>query len=106
MRWSPTRSREIHRFMILSRTTIFATRSGACRIISRWSMLSRTFRISTSPTVIIARPVPAARAELKETGFGFIGDEEYNFLQCVVFPDNQLKILPYNRVVKDLNGMS
>ncbi len=47
-----------------------------------------------------------ARAELKETGFGFIGDEEYNFFQCVVFPDNQLKILPYNRVVKDLNGMS
>jgi uncharacterized protein (DUF1015 family) len=47
-----------------------------------------------------------ARAELKETGFSFIGDEEYNFFQCVVFPDNQLKILPYNRVVRDLNGMS
>ena len=47
-----------------------------------------------------------ARAELKETGFGFIGNEEYNFFQCVLFPDNQLRILPYNRVVKDLNGMS
>ena len=47
-----------------------------------------------------------ARAELKESGFGFIGNEDYNFFQCVVFPDNQLRILPYNRVVRDLNGMS
>lgn len=47
-----------------------------------------------------------ARRELKDTGFSFIGNEEYNFFQCVLFPDNQLQILPYNRVVKDLNGMS
>jgi len=47
-----------------------------------------------------------AHAELKETGFSFIGNEEYNFFQSVLFPDNQLQILPYNRVVKDLNGMS
>jgi len=47
-----------------------------------------------------------ARAELKEQGFAFIGNEEYNFFQCVLFPDNQLQILPYNRVVRDLNGRS
>jgi uncharacterized protein (DUF1015 family) len=47
-----------------------------------------------------------ARAELKEHGFAFIGNEEYNFFQCVLFPDNQLQILPYNRVVRDLNGHS
>jgi uncharacterized protein (DUF1015 family) len=47
-----------------------------------------------------------ARAELKEKGFSFIGNEEYNFFQCVIFPDNQLQILPYNRIVRDLNGMS
>lgn len=47
-----------------------------------------------------------ARAELKEQGFAFIGNEEYNFFQCVLFPDNQLQILPYNRIVRDLNGMS
>jgi uncharacterized protein (DUF1015 family) len=47
-----------------------------------------------------------ARAELKEHGFTFIGNEEYNFFQCVLFPDNQLQILPYNRIVRDLNGMS
>lgn len=47
-----------------------------------------------------------ARNELKEQGFGFIGNEEYNFFQCVLFPDKQLQILPYNRIVRDLNGMS
>ena len=47
-----------------------------------------------------------ARAELKEHGFSFIGTEEYNFFQCVLFPDNQLQILPYNRIVRDLNGLS
>lgn len=35
-----------------------------------------------------------------------IGDEEYNFFLAVLFPDNQLKILDYNRVVKDLNNHS
>lgn len=46
-----------------------------------------------------------ARADLKEHGFSFIGNEEYNFFQCVLFPDNQLRILPYNRIVRDLNGL-
>lgn len=34
------------------------------------------------------------------------GNEEYNFFMSVNFPDNQLKIIDYNRVVKDLNGLS
>lgn len=34
------------------------------------------------------------------------GDEEYNFFLAVHFPDNQLKIIDYNRTVKDLNGLS
>lgn len=34
------------------------------------------------------------------------GKEEYNFFLAVHFPDNQLKIFDYNRVVKDLNGLS
>jgi len=33
------------------------------------------------------------------------GDEPYNYFLSVIFPDNQLKILPYNRVVTDLNGL-
>jgi uncharacterized protein (DUF1015 family) len=34
------------------------------------------------------------------------GTEEYNFFMSVLFPDNQLKIIDYNRVVKDLNGLN
>ncbi|MDD2419071.1 MAG: DUF1015 family protein [Bacteroidales bacterium] len=33
------------------------------------------------------------------------GNEEYNFFMAVVFPESHLKIIDYNRVVKDLNGM-
>ena len=36
----------------------------------------------------------------------YTGDEEFNFFMAVVFPDNDLKIFDYNRVVKDLNGNS
>ena len=34
------------------------------------------------------------------------GDEEYNYFLAVCFPDNELTIIDYNRVVKDLNGLS
>ena len=34
------------------------------------------------------------------------GDEEYNYFLAVCFPDNQLTIIDYNRVVKDLNGLT
>ncbi len=34
------------------------------------------------------------------------GDEEYNYFMAVCFPDNQLNIIDYNRVVKDLNNLS
>ena len=34
------------------------------------------------------------------------GDEEYNFFMAVCFPDSQLTIIDYNRVVTDLNGLS
>ncbi len=47
-----------------------------------------------------------ARAELKEQNSNHTGDEEYNFFLAVIFPDDQLQILPYNRVVRDLNGQS
>lgn len=34
------------------------------------------------------------------------GDEEYNFFLAVCFPESQLRIMDYNRVVKDVNGLS
>lgn len=37
---------------------------------------------------------------------GHNGFEEYNSFLTVIFPENQLNIMPYNRAVKDLNGLS
>ncbi len=45
-----------------------------------------------------------ARAELKDKNPSHTGEEDYNRFLAVVFPDEQMQILPYHRVVKDLNG--
>jgi len=42
----------------------------------------------------------------REANPNHTGEEEYNFFLSVIFPDNQLYIMDYNRVVKDLNGDS
>lgn len=44
--------------------------------------------------------------ERREQNPGYTGDEEFNYFLAVHFPDNQLEIIDYNRVVKDLNGLS
>lgn len=36
----------------------------------------------------------------------YTGEEEFNYFLSVIFPENELKILDYNRVVKDLNGLT
>lgn len=46
----------------------------------------------------------AAQA-MREANPDFTGDEEFNYFLTVIFPDDQMKIMAYNRVVKDLNGM-
>ena len=54
------------------------------------------------------RSAAAARvgAEKAEENPNHRGDEEYNYFMAVCFPDNQLTIIDYNRVVKDLNGLT
>jgi uncharacterized protein (DUF1015 family) len=54
------------------------------------------------------RTAAAARIglEKKQQNPNHTGDEEYNFFMAVHFPDDQLHIIDYNRVVKDLNGLS
>jgi uncharacterized protein (DUF1015 family) len=44
--------------------------------------------------------------EKKKNNPNHTGNEEYNYFLAVHFPDNQLTIIDYNRVVKDLNGLS
>ena len=54
------------------------------------------------------RTAAAARvgAEKRAENPNHTGDEEYNYFMAVCFPANQLTIIDYNRVVKDLNGMT
>jgi len=54
------------------------------------------------------RSAAAARVgkELADANPAHRGDEEYNFFLAVLFPHNQLRIMDYNRVVKDLNGQT
>lgn len=44
--------------------------------------------------------------EKKQKNPNHTGKEEYNYFLAVIFPDNQLKIIDYNRVVKDMNGLT
>lgn len=44
--------------------------------------------------------------EMRELGYGITGNESFNYFITCIFPSSQLEILDYNRVVKDLNGMS
>ncbi len=54
------------------------------------------------------RTAAAARvgAEKRASNSNHTGDEEYNYFMAVCFPASQLRILDYNRVVKDLNGLT
>jgi len=67
---------------------------------------------ATMPSLYIAdghhRSAAAALvgAEKAKQNSNHRGDEEYNYFMAVCFPDNQLTIIDYNRVVKDLNGLS
>lgn len=64
------------------------------------------------PSVYIAdghhRCASAVKVGLKrrEQHPGYTGQEEYNYILSVLFPDEELHIMDYNRVVKDMNGLS
>jgi len=69
-------------------------------------------RFENIPYLYIAdghhRSASAAKVGLKlrEKNPQYTGMEEFNFFMAVIFPDNDLKVFDYNRVVKDLNGLS
>jgi len=53
-----------------------------------------------------AESASLARKTLKDENPNHTGNEPYNFVMAGIFPSEDLKILPYNRAVKDLNGRS
>ncbi len=78
--------------------------------VARSSKLSEFFE--SIPALYIAdghhRAAAASRtrAEMRRSNPSHSGNEDYNRFMAVVFPSSQLKVLPYNRVVKDMNGLS
>lgn len=94
----------------------------ACRVIADDGVAHTIWRASDAERFVEAfRRVPAlyiadghhraasaarARAERRKANPNHRGDEEYNRFLAVLFPDDQLQILGYNRIVKDLNGLS
>lgn len=52
-----------------------------------------------------AESAKLARDTMRDANPEHTGEEEYNFVVAGMFPAEDLKILPYNRVVKDMNGL-
>ncbi len=54
------------------------------------------------------RAASAARVchEMRENGYSVDGNESFNYFVTCIFPASQLKIMDYNRLAKDLNGMN
>ena len=82
-------------------------------IIDNLATIARiTHLFSEIPSLYIAdghhRSAAAALVgiEKKQQNPNHTGDEEYNYFMAVCFPDNQLSIIDYNRVVKDLNNLT
>lgn len=82
-------------------------------LVSEKSDIDRITEIFASfPAMYIAdghhRSAAAALVGAEKAGQNpnHTGDEEYNYFMAVCFPDSQLTIIDYNRVVKDLNGLS
>ncbi|MFV0290395.1 MAG: DUF1015 domain-containing protein [Mangrovibacterium sp.] len=75
------------------------------------SLIEECFKNKIDSTYIADghhRTAAAARIglERKKQNPNHNGSESYNFFMAVHFPDNQLQIMDYNRVIKDLNGLS
>ncbi len=68
-------------------------------------------RFKAIPSTYVAdghhRSAAAGRAaeEKRKANQNHTGEEEYNWFMTVLFPASQLKVLPYNRAVHDLNGL-
>ncbi len=94
----------------------FTTDDGVTHIL--WvvddrAMIDRlTALFAVIPTLYVAdghhRSAAASRVrEMRKIGNpDHTGREEYNFFLTVIFPDNEMNIMPYNRAVKDLNRLS
>ena len=86
-----------HHFWVIKNTAIID------RIVELFAKIPATYVADGHHRTAAAALVGA---EKKKNNPNHTGNEEYNFFLAVHFPDNQLTIIDYNRVVKDLNGLT
>ncbi len=86
-----------HEFWVVSDAATVKT------IIDLFAKLPATYVADGHHRTAAAALVGKERRDLNKN---HTGKEEYNFFLAVHFPDNQLHIMDYNRVVKDLNGLT
>jgi len=86
-----------HRFWVVE------DKAGIDAIIAAFSRIPATYVADGHHRTAAAALVGH---DLSREHAGHNGTEEYNFFLAVHFPDNQLQIMDYNRVVRDLNGLS
>lgn len=84
-----------HRFWVISDNTLITG------IIDAFSSIPSTYVADGHHRTAAAALVGD---DLKNENPGHTGSEEYNYFLAVHFPDNQLAIMDYNRVCRDLNG--
>lgn len=86
-----------HRFWVISDVTDISI------ITNEFANMSSLYIADGHHRSAAAALVGAEKAKLNAS---HLGNEEYNYFMAVCFPASQLTILDYNRVVKDLNGLS
>jgi uncharacterized protein (DUF1015 family) len=86
-----------HHFWVISDKAVVA------RIIEIFKTIKSTYVADGHHRTAAAALVGNER---KQANAKHSGNEEYNYFLAVHFPDNQLAIMDYNRVIKDLNGLS
>jgi len=84
-----------HRVWVISDTNVVEDIANGFADINRVYIADGHHRAASAVKVGLKRREAAGRID---------GYEEFNFFLSVLFPENELKILPYYRVVKDLNG--
>jgi len=87
------------------RHSIWAVRDETTidRLVTRFDAMPALYIADGHHRSAAASRVAAAR---RVENAGHTGGEDYNYFLVVAFPQNEMRILPYNRVVRDLNGLS
>lgn len=86
-----------HTLWVVSQADHLARLSGAFEAIERLYIADGHHRSAAALRVAQAR---------KARNPQHTGEEPYNYFLAVIFPDHQMQILDYNRVVRDLNGLN